>query len=132
MATAAAPAGNGLFFGLGTGRCATMTLANALNSEERVACLHEGQVRAREEKGEQWLPYLTLQNLQAYLAPAAAPEILRRTRGAMPALRRGGGVELLGDIAYNYSPFVVALRCGAHALDAVGARNQVARFIVSS
>lgn len=102
--------GSGLFFGCGTGRCGTMTLANLLNAEAGVACLHEGRFRLREEQGEQWLPFLTLQNLQAYLAPQAAPEILQRARAGMPALRQARGLRLLGDIAYNYSPFVAALR----------------------
>ena len=61
-----------LFFGVGTGRCGTMTVANLLNEEAEVCCLHEGYVRRGEDKADQILPYLTLQNLRAYHEPETA------------------------------------------------------------
>lgn len=95
-----------LFFGAGTGRCGTMTLANALNAEPDGACLHEGQIRRGVEVGEQWLPFLTLQNLVAYHDPDRAEALFRDARGSLPEEARQRGVSFLGDIAYNYAPFV--------------------------
>lgn len=40
-----------LFFGASAGRSGTMTLANLLNAEDRVVCLHEGKIRRLEESG---------------------------------------------------------------------------------
>ncbi len=45
-------AGTGLFFGVGTGRCGTMTMANLLNAETGVVALHEGQFRHEEQAGD--------------------------------------------------------------------------------
>ncbi|WP_341253298.1 sulfotransferase [Euzebya pacifica] len=103
-------AGDDLFFGVGTGRCGTMLLANLLHGEADVACLHEGKLRHGAEPGDQWLPFLTLQNLAAYHTPERADELFEAARGSMSVVRRDHGVGLLGDIAYNYAPFVPAIR----------------------
>lgn len=95
-----------LFFGVGTGRCGTMTLANLLNAERGVRCLHEGKVRQGEEAGEQWLSFLTLQNLHAYFHPETAEALFRKHRGDMDKLRQQHALRCLGDIAYNYAPLV--------------------------
>ena len=95
-----------LFFGVGTGRCGTMALANALNAEPGGTCLHEGQIRVGVEAGEQWLPFLTLQNLIAYHDPEQAREVFQQVRGSLPEIRAERGVGFLGDVAYNYAPFV--------------------------
>jgi len=102
-------AGEGLFFGLGSGRCGTMMLANLLNAEDSVTALHESKFRRGEEVGEQLLPFLTLQNHHAYSHPDQARAIIEKTRAAMPALRRQRDDRLLGDIAYNYAPFAAVL-----------------------
>lgn len=98
-----------LFFGVGSGRCGTMAIANYLNAETGVTCLHEGKIRNLEEAGEQWLPFLTLQNLAAYRDPDQALPILRKTRSVMPDLLKERQLTALGDIAYNYAPFVGAI-----------------------
>lgn len=95
--------GSRLFFGTSTGRSGTMLLANLLNSEPGVTCLHEGKFRHREEPGEQVLEFLTLENLHAYHSRHAAEEIFRRKR------ERIEPTGLLGDLAYNYAPFVRAI-----------------------
>jgi Sulfotransferase family len=100
------PDGASLFFGLGAGRCGTMALANLLNSENGVTCLHEGKMRTREIAGEKLLPFLTLQNGQAYQKPETAKALLARFRGNMPEVAAQRGDRLLGDIAYNYAPFL--------------------------
>ncbi len=93
-----------IVFGTGTGRCGTMTIANLLNAEEEALCLHEGKVRDREESGEQFLPFLTLQNYLAYRSPHEAYDMLREARKNVPEL--ASRYALFGDIAYNYAPFV--------------------------
>lgn len=95
-----------LFFGTGTGRCGTMTLANLLNEEAKTVCLHEGKLRHGEEAGKQWLPFLTLQNLHAYFNPERNADVLRQTRGGMADVGQREGLDRLGDVAYNYAPFV--------------------------
>jgi hypothetical protein len=102
-------AGEGLFFGTGSGRCGTMMLANLLNAEPGVTALHEGKVRHGEDAGDQQLPFLTLQNKHAYHHPDQALGMIEKTRSVMPALRLERRDRLLGDIAYNYAPFVKAL-----------------------
>lgn len=95
-----------LFFGVGSGRCGTMAISNYLNTETGVTCLHEGKIRDMEEAGDQWLPFLTLQNFAAYKNPAQALPILQKTRSMMPDLLKKHRLTALGDIAYNYAPFV--------------------------
>lgn len=97
--------GRGLFFGVGTGRCGTMSLANALNHHKSVLCLHEGMIRNGTVKGEPVLPFLTLQNNLAYSSPEEADAIFDKFRGKM-ANAKFDNVNFFGDIAYNYSPFV--------------------------
>ena len=94
-----------IFFGTGSGRCGTMTLANLLNEEADTACLHEGKFRNYEESGEQWLPFLTLQNLTAYHYPERALELFSQARQNLPAILHEKKIKTLGDIAYNHAPF---------------------------
>ena len=101
--------GEGLFFGVGTGRCGTMSLANTLNSFPKTLCLHEGMVRNGTEKGEAVLEFLTLQNKAAYSKPDESHSIFAKFRGNLPDLKQQRGVKFLGDIAYNYAPFVKAI-----------------------
>jgi hypothetical protein len=98
--------GAGLVFGVGAGRCGTMTLANLLNSEPDCFCLHEGKIRVGMAVGEQYLPFLTLENYRAYLHPEEAEEILREKRRDMPGLLQKRQCAVLGDVAYNYAPFI--------------------------
>lgn len=98
-----------LFFGVGAGRCGTMSLTNLLNSEEEVSCLHEGKFRSREQSGEKLLPFLTLQNGRAYARPDKALDLFAKTRGTMQAIGDAGGAALFGDVAYNYAPFIPAI-----------------------
>ncbi len=98
-----------IFFGLGTGRIASMALANYLNSEANCLCLHEGKIRRLEAVGEQVLPFLTLQNRLAYEDPAKAASFVKTLRGDMVGIAGSRGVEFIGDIAYNNAPFVSAL-----------------------
>jgi hypothetical protein len=98
-----------LFFGVGSGRVASMSLANALNTEPDCLCLHEGKVRDHEEYGEQFLPFLTLQNRRAYEYPEEAGDIFRQTRLRMADLADQKNLKFLGDVAYNYAPFVGAI-----------------------
>lgn len=95
-----------LFLGTGAGRCGTMALANLLNSELDVTCLHEGKIRAREAAGEKLLPFLTLQNRQAYEKPETAAALFQRYRGDMAARGAANGTAWFGDVAYNYAPFI--------------------------
>lgn len=98
-----------LFFGLGVGRCGTMSLANLLNSEPEALCLHEGKIRNREASGEKLLPFLTLQNGAAYAHPDRAEALFARAREHMPVIAKESGAGFLGDVAYNYAPFLPAI-----------------------
>jgi len=98
-----------LFFGVGAGRCGTMTLANLLNEEESVVCCHEGKIRQLEESGDQWLPFLTLENYIAFQKPESSEDIFRDKRQMMPGLQLEKELRGLGDVAYNYAPFVSAI-----------------------
>lgn len=95
-----------LFFGAGAGRCGTMMLANLLNAEPGVLALHEGKVRRLEQSEDQYLPFLTLENLQAYHAPERSREIFADRRKTMAEIASRENLRALGDIAYNNSPFV--------------------------
>lgn len=94
-----------LFFGAGAGRCGTMAIANLLNTEAGVTCLHEGKIRTHERAGEKLLPFLTLQNAIAYTCPEQAADLLEAFRSKMPNLAEERQC-LLGDVAYNYVPFL--------------------------
>jgi hypothetical protein len=98
-----------LFFGVGVGRCGTMAIANALAAEAGVVCTHEGKVRHGAVSGKRVLPFLTLENRIAYEWPERAVEIFGKLRGDMPAIAARAGAAHLGDIAYNYAPFVPAI-----------------------
>lgn len=99
-----------IFFGVGTGRCGTMTLTNLLNSERNVVALHEGKFRDGDKSGDQILPFLTLQNYHAYCFPREAEQILQKTRNHTTVMGSvDEGVSIFGDIAYNYAPFVAVL-----------------------
>ena len=95
-----------IFFGAGAGRCGTMSLANLLNSEAAAVCLHEGKFRHGEAPGEQVLPYLTLQNGQAYAHPTKADDLFQRFRGSVKAVAASRSRPHFGDVAYNYAPFL--------------------------
>jgi len=99
-----------IFFGAGAGRCGSMMLANLLNAETGVLALHEGKIRDIEESRQQWLPFLTLENYQAYADPDAALRIFASRRAKIPELCREHNLRAIGDIAYNNSPFVRAIR----------------------
>lgn len=98
-----------LFFGMGTGRTASMMIANLLNSEVGCDCLHEGKFRDMEVSGEQLLPFLTLQNRLAYERPDEAAALILQCRNQMRDMASDRGLKYFGDIAYNNSPFVLAL-----------------------
>jgi len=99
-----------IFFGAGPGRCGTMALSKMLNLEHRVVCTHEGNVH----KGLDWdlkgqkqlLPYLTLENYQAYSHPENASEIFLSKRSVMKKIIQDKDLLAMGDIAYNNAPFV--------------------------
>ena len=95
-----------LFFGVGAGRCGTMGLANLLNSEAATICLHEGKFRHGEEAGEPLLPFLTLQNGQAYANPSTADGLFRRFRSSIRSAAETRQCLHFGDVAYNYAPFL--------------------------
>jgi hypothetical protein len=99
----------GIFFGASTGRTATMTFSNALNSEVATTCLHEGKFRHEEISGQQLLPYLTLENRLAYETRSSAVEIISKKRSGLIELAKTRGDSWFGDIAYNNSLFVSAL-----------------------
>ena len=98
-----------LFFGASAGRSGTMLLANLLNSEDEVACVHEGKFRFGEESGKQVLPFLTLENRHGYEYPETKAEIIANKRpvDVVQGLHTAHGY--LGDIAYNNSIFVEEL-----------------------
>ncbi len=83
-----------------------MFLANLLNAEQGVLALHEGKIRDSEESKEQHLPFLTLENFQAYSKPESAEDIFRSKRADVLGVAASLGVQAIGDIAYNNSPFV--------------------------
>ncbi len=85
-----------------------MHLANTLNAEPDCVCVHEGKFRLREESGEQKLPFLTLENRIAYEYPERAAQIIADKRGGMREVDFGD-VRHVGDIAYNYCPFLEPL-----------------------
>lgn len=98
-----------LFFGASAGRSGTMLLANLLNSERHVTCVHEGKFRLGEESGDQILPFLTLENRHGYEYPETRSKIIETKRpvDVVNDLHEKHG--FLGDIAYNNSVFVKAL-----------------------
>ena len=98
-----------LFVGVGSGRCGTMAIANALAAEPGVICTHEGKLRHGETPGAQLLRFMTLDNRLAYETPAAADEIFARVRGEFTRVAAESGAAWFGDIAYNYAPFLDAL-----------------------
>lgn len=87
-----------------------MALANALSMEPAVLCVHEGKRRDYERSGEQLLPFLTLQNHVAYEYPDRAQTLFDTAREQMPRIGEENRAELFGDIAYNYAPFLDAMR----------------------
>lgn len=101
--------GSGLFFGVGTGRCGTMFLANLLNSHPSVVCLHQGLFRQGTEMGERVLPSMILQNNAAYQSPGEATRILQDSRGDLAAISARFSSDQFGDIAYSYAPFVTSI-----------------------
>lgn len=98
-----------IFFGAGAGRCGSMMLANLLNAEDGVLTLHEGKIREIEESKQQWLPFLTLENYQAYAKPETAEQVFADRRKEIPRIIEDEGLRGIGDIAYNNSPFVGAI-----------------------
>jgi len=98
-----------IFFGAGAGRCGSMMLANLLNAEDRVLALHEGKIRKREESKQQRLPFLTLENFQAYAKPEQAKQIFADRRKGVATIIADENLRAFGDIAYNNSPFVAAI-----------------------
>ncbi len=96
-------------FGAGTGRCGTITFANALDAEPGVIGLHEGQRRHGIDTGDKLLPFLTLQNVAAYHDPDQAEALFRAARTSMPAVAEAAGARVIADIAYNNAPFVAAI-----------------------
>lgn len=99
----------GIFFGVSTGRVASMTLANLINLEENVLCLHEGKVRDLEHSGEEVLAFLTLQNRLAYEYPDRTDDFICSYRNFFPEICHKRGLTHFGDIAYNYAPMIGAL-----------------------
>lgn len=110
-----------LFFGASAGRSGTMFLANLLNAEDGVLCVHEGKIREHETAGVQHLPFLTLENRMAYEYPEKRDEILERKRpeSLLDQLVQEHGV--FGDVAYNNSPF----------LEPLAKRFPAAKFLIS-
>lgn len=98
-----------LFFATGTGRCGTMWLTNLLNSEANTLALHEGKIRNMEEEGEQYLPFLTLQNRQAYDTPSSAKFLFKKYRGNLFTEDVVREHQFFGDVAYNYAPFLSSI-----------------------
>ena len=95
-----------LFFGASVGRSGTMYLANLLNSEKGVLCVHEGKIRTGEVSGQQYLPFLTLENRIGYEYPERKVEIIEQKRPIeviKPLVRE---YSHFGDVAYNNSPFI--------------------------
>jgi len=98
-----------LYFGASTGRSGTMLLANLLNSEEGVVCVHEGKFRHGEESGEQVLPFLTLENRQGYEYPDRKADIIAKKRLPETVHKLMETHGAFGDIAYNNSIFITEL-----------------------
>ena len=99
-----------LFFATGSGRCGTMWLSNLLNSEQNTLALHEGKIRVEESVGDQYLPFLTLQNKQAYDNPSVADFLFDKYRKNINDNFEKHNVGFFGDIAYNYAPFLSSIR----------------------
>ncbi|MGE4552252.1 MAG: sulfotransferase [Desulfovibrionaceae bacterium] len=97
-------------FVLSTGRCGTTSLGILLRNSSSVLALNEGQLRGADLGGEQVLKALTLQNLQAYLAPKNATSLLAEARGQQiqDALKRFKKSYFI-EIAYYLAPFTAAL-----------------------
>lgn len=87
-----------------------MAIANALAAEPGVCCTHEGKVRIRERAGRQVLRYLTLENRLAYERPERAIELWNTARSSLGQIAFSQGCSHFGDIAYNYAPFLDAIR----------------------
>lgn len=121
-----------LFFGVGSGRVASMSLANALNTENRALCLHEGKVRDLEEAGEQVLPFLTLQNRRAYEFPEEAEGLFQQARGGMMEIGTARDLSHFGDIAYNYSPFIICIAKSFPSAKVIFQIRDCLGFLISS
>lgn len=98
-----------LFFGFGTGRTASMAIANALNHERSSLVLHEGKIRRGEVSGQQFLSFLTLENRLVYEVPNKAIATVSEHRSVDQIVSARGSNQYFGDIAYNYCPMIKAL-----------------------
>lgn len=109
-----------------------MGLANLLNSEAATICLHEGKFRHGEEPGEPVLPFLTLQNGQAYARPSTADSLFQRFRGGVRAAAEAGSCDQFGDIAYNYAPFLGSISRGLPDAKIIALVRNGADFVQSA
>jgi hypothetical protein len=100
-----------LFFGVGTGRCATLSLANALGNHNEITCFHEGFSKKGADRLIQYLPNLTLQNFQAYKNPESALALFEKTRLNQISSVKGHfqGSRAIGDVGYYNSMFISAI-----------------------
>ena len=97
-----------MFFIVGTGRCATMSVAACLSDLPDIFCLHEGFIKQGSKKIKQVLPNMTLQNLAAYRKPSESKNIFTKSRKDMKLLFNPNNLNkpIIGDSAYYYAPFV--------------------------
>ena len=90
-----------------------MALSKMLSCEVGVMCTHEGNLHSGVdwslEQQTQLLPYLTLENYQAYSNPEQAKEIFATKRSEIGNILEEKGLIAFGDVAYNNAPFVQAI-----------------------
>ncbi len=95
-------------FVTGTGRCGTATIATILSKAKNSIVMHEGKVEPPMDKEIFCIKPLFVENLEAYLNPNSAEDILNRK--LVPQLNelslKFQKIEHFCDVAFYYSPFV--------------------------
>ena len=98
-------------FVAGSGRCGTVTIANILALSGSCLAMHEGATCGEKEFKIRTLPPLKKLNLQAYLNPGYAKEIIYHLRKSQieEIFQKYNGITHFCEVAYYFSPFVKAL-----------------------
>jgi len=95
----------------GTGRCGSVTLANILALSGSCLSMHEGAIQGGRESMTRPIPPLTKLNLQGYLNPDYAEEIIYHLRKLQieEIFKKYEGINHFCEIAYYFAPFLKAL-----------------------
>lgn len=95
----------------GTGRCGTVTIASILALADNCLSMHEAVIKGSWERRTPPLPPFIRKNLEAYLNPSCADELLAnlRLRQFDEIFKKYPEITHLSETAYYYAPFIKAL-----------------------